>query len=348
MARLPNRKNEQAAVTYQQILAQLKKKEFAPVYFLHGSEPFFIDTISDYIEENALAESERSFNQTILYGKDTDHLTVIDNARRYPMMSEHQVVIVKEVQQMAGLNELVKYLEKPLNSTILVLCHKHKKFNMNTKFGKLLAKNGVVFNSKKLYDNQVPEWIHGQLKFQGHRIASDAAELMAEYLGTDLSLVMHELSKLTMHVEKGAEITTSHVEEFTGISREYNIFELQKALSSKNSTRTGRILQNFIANPKRNPLIMVTNSLGNFFTKVYQLHFLKNAPDSQVQTALNLRSSWALREYRQAMRNYSLSKTEAIIGMLKEYDLKSKGVDFITVGKEDGELLKELIFRILH
>jgi DNA polymerase III subunit delta len=340
--------NEYAAVTYQQILAQLKKKEFAPVYFLHGSEPFFIDTISNFIEENALSDSERSFNQIILYGKDTGHLTVIDNARRYPMMSKYQVVIVKEAQQMNDLKELDKYLEKPLDSTILVLCHKHKKFNTNTKFGKLLAKQGVVFESKKLYDNQVPDWIQGQLKFQGHRIANDAAELMAEYLGTDLSVVMHELTKLTLHVEKGTEITTAHVEEFTGISREYNIFELQKALSTRDSAKTGRIIQNFIANPKRNSLIMVTSSLGNYFTKVYQLHFLKNARDSEVQEALNLRSSWAVREYRQAMRNFPLPKTEAIIGILKEYDLKSKGVGFNTVGKKEGELLKEMIFRILH
>ncbi|TAK43277.1 MAG: DNA polymerase III subunit delta [Saprospiraceae bacterium] len=335
-------------MTLQQILAQLKKKEFAPIYFLHGSEPFFIDTISDYIEENALSESERSFNQIVLYGKDTGHLTVIDNARRYPMMSKYQVVIVKEAQQMEDLKELEQYLEKPLNSTILVLCHKHKKFNMNTKFGKLLAKQGVVFESNKLYDNQVPEWIKEQLKLQGHRIANDAADLMAEYLGTDLSVVMHELSKLTLHVEKGTEITTTHVEQFTGISREYNIFELQKALSTRDSAKTGRIIQNFLANPKRNPIIMVIGSLGIFFTKVYQLHFLINASDSEVQSALDMRSAWALREYRQAMRNYPLHKTESIIGMLKEYDLKAKGVEFNTVGKEEGELLKDMIYQILH
>lgn len=335
-------------MTHQQILAQLKKKEFAPIYFLHGSEPFFIDTISDYIEENALSESERSFNQIVLYGKDTGHLTVIDNARRYPMMSKYQVVIVKEAQQMDDLKELEQYLEKPLDSTILVLCHKHKKFNMNTKFGKLLAKQGVVFESNKLYDNQVPEWIIEQLKLQGHRIANDAANLMAEYLGTDLSVVMHELSKLTLHVEKGTEITTTHVEQFTGISREYNIFELQKALSTRDSAKTGRIIQNFIANPKRNPIIMVIGSLGNFFTKVYQLPFLKNASDSEVQSALDMRSAWALREYRQAMRNFPLHKTESIIGILKEYDLKAKGVEFNTVGKEEGELLKDMIYQILH
>ncbi|MFQ5445869.1 MAG: DNA polymerase III subunit delta [Saprospiraceae bacterium] len=335
-------------MTYQQILTQLKNKEYAPVYFLHGSEPFFIDTISDYIEKNVLSEAERSFNQVVLYGKDTDHLAVIDNARRYPMMSEYQVVIVKEAQQMIDLKELQKYIENPLNSSILVLCHKHKKFNMSTKFGKLLARQGVVFDSKKLYANQVPDWILSQLKFQGYQMDTDAAELMAEYLGTDLSVVMRELNKLTLHVEKGMKITTAHVEKYVGISREYNIFELQKALSTNNTAKTGRIIQNFIANPKRNPFIMVTHSLGNYFTKIYQFHFLKNAPDSEVQKALNLRSSYALREYRQALRSFPLPKTEAIIGMLKEYDLKSKGVGFNSTGKPEGELLKEMIFRILH
>ncbi|MBI5915469.1 MAG: DNA polymerase III subunit delta [Bacteroidetes bacterium] len=335
-------------MTYQQILGDLKKKQFQPVYFLHGSEPYFIDAISDFIEENALPEAEKAFNQVVLYGRDVDHLAVIDNARRYPMMSPHQVVIVKEAQEMKDLKDLEKYVTNPLTSTILVLCHKHKSFNTTTKFGKLLQEKGVVFDSKKLYDNQVPDWIHDYLQHLRLKITPGAADLLAEYLGTDLSLIAHELDKLSLHLQPGTEITAQHVEEYVGISREYNIFELQKALSNMDLARISRILQNFIANPKRNPTIMVIGSLASFFTKVYLLHFLKNASDTDVQQKLGLRSTYALKEYRSAIRHFPLAKTEEIISTLKTCDLMAKGVDYNSTGKEEGELLKEMMFRILH
>lgn len=335
-------------MTYQQILGDLKKKKFQPIYFLHGSEPFFIDAISDFIEENALTESERSFNQVVLYGRDVDHLAVIDNARRYPMMAQNSVVIVKEAQDMKDLKDLEKYVSNPLPSTILVLCHKHKAFNTNTKFGKLLQEKGIVFDSKKLYDNQVPDWIHDYLTYQKLKITPGAADLLAEYLGTDLSLISHELDKLALHLQAGTEITAAQVEAFVGISREYNIFELQKALSNKDLGKIARITQNFVENPKKNPFIMVVSSLASFFTKVYMLHFLKNAPDSEVQNKLGLRSPYALKEYRSALKHFPLAKTEQIISDLKTYDLMSKGVDFITTGKEDGELLKELVFKVVN
>ncbi|MBI1223778.1 MAG: DNA polymerase III subunit delta [Bacteroidetes bacterium] len=335
-------------MTYQQILGDLKKKKFQPIYFLHGSEPFFIDAISDFIEENALTESERSFNQVVLYGRDVDHLAVIDNARRYPMMAQNSVVIVKEAQDMKDLKDLEKYVANPLSSTILVLCHKHKSFNTSTKFGKLLQEKGIVFDSKKLYDNQIPDWIHDYLGHLKLKITPGAADLLAEYLGTDLSLISHELDKLALHLQAGTEITASHVEAHVGISREYNIFELQKALSNKDLAKIARITQNFVENPKRNPFIMVVSSLASFFTKVYMLHFLKNAPDSDVQKKLGLRSPYALKEYRSALKHFSLPKTEQIISDLRTYDLMSKGVDFITTGKEDGELLKELVFKVVN
>ncbi|MCB0522148.1 MAG: DNA polymerase III subunit delta [Lewinellaceae bacterium] len=335
-------------MTFQQILSELKNKQFRPLYFLHGSEPYFIDAISDYIEANALGESEKAFNQIVLYGRDVDHLAIIDNARRYPMMSPYQVVMVKEAQDMKDLKDLEKYVQNPMPTTILVICHKHKPFNVNTKFGKLLQEKGIVFDSKKLYDNQVPDWIHDYLKHLSLRITPGAADLLGEYLGTDLSLVAHELDKLALHLQKGTEITADHVETYVGISREYNIFELQKAISHREMAKVGRILQNFVANPKRNPLIMVVSSLASFFSKVYMLHFLKNAPDSEAQKQLNLRSSYALRDYRTAVRNFPLGKTEGIISILKDYDLKSKGVDYNTVGKEEGDLLKELIWKIVH
>lgn len=335
-------------MTFAQILADLKKKQFHPIYFLHGSEPYFIDVISDFIEEKALSESEKAFNQVVLYGRDIDHLAVIDQARRYPMMSQYQVVIVKEAQEMKELKELEKYVQNPMQSTMLVICHKHKSFNTNTKFGKLLQEKGVVFDSKKLYDNQVPDWITDHLKSNRLKITPGAADLLAEYLGTDLSLISHELDKLALHVPAGTEVTAQHVETYVGISREYNIFELQKALSQRNMARVSRIVQNFIANPKNNPFIMVVASLAGFFTKLYMLHFIKNEPDNVVQNKLGLRSSYALRDYRAAIRFFPLAKTEQIIGDLKQFDLMAKGVDYNGTGKEEGELLKELIYKILH
>lgn len=284
----------------------------------------------------------------VLYGRDIDHLAVIDNCRRYPMMSQFQVVVVKEAQEMKDLKSLEKYVANPTPTTILVLCHKHKTFNKTSKFAKLLKAKSVFFDSKKLYDNQIPEWISDYLRSQKLKISSNTSALLAEYLGTDLSLIVHELDKLKLHLQSGTEVTAAHVEEYVGISREYNIFELQKAISQRNLGKVSRIVKNFIANPKRNPFIMVTASLSSFFTKVYLFHFVKNKSDGEVQKALNLRSSYALRDYRAAARTFSLPKTEQIIGVLKEYDLKAKGVDFNTVGKEDGELLKELIWKILH
>lgn len=336
------------ALTFSEILSDLKKKQFKPLYFLHGTEPFFIDAISDYIEKNALSEAEKAFNQVVLYGGEVDHIAVIDYARRYPMMAPFLVVILKEAQEMKDLKELAKYAQQPLQSTILVISHKHKSFNINTKFGKLLQEKGLVFESKRLYDNQLVSWITEHVKTLHLKISPSAAELLAEYLGTDLSVVARELGKLSLHLQAETEITPRHVETYVGISREYNVFELQKALSLRDRSKASRIMQNFIANPKSNPFIMTVASLAGFFTKVYMLHFIKNESDQVVQKKLGLRSTYALRDYRAALRNYPLAKTEQIIGELKKYDLMAKGVDFNTVGKGDGELLKELIWKILN
>lgn len=284
----------------------------------------------------------------ILYGRDVDHKTVVDNARRYPMMAQFQVVIVKEAQEMKDLKELAKYVESPTPTTVLVICHKHKAFNKNSKFAKLLKEKAVFFEGKKLYDNQVPEWIQEQLKVLKLKISPQTASLVAEYLGTDLSLVSHELEKLRLHLQPGTEVTNAHVEEYIGISREYNIFELQKALANRNAKKVSRIVQNFISNPKKNPFIMVVSSLSSFFTKVYLYHFVKNQSDQIAQKALNLRSSWALKDYRAAVRQFDLAKTKAVLSDLLEYDLKAKGVNYNSVGKEDGELLKELIWKIMR
>lgn len=284
----------------------------------------------------------------ILYGKDADFQAVVDNARRYPMMAPRQVVILKEAQDMKSLGELVNYVERPTPSTILVICHKYKKVNMATKIGKALKANAVVFEAKSLYDNQVPDWIANYLKKRKLSINSDAAALLAEYLGTELSKVANELDKLQLNIPAGTLITNKHIEDNIGISKDYNVFELQKALSQRDVLKSNRIINYFASNPRKNPLPGIISSLYNYFSKVYMLHFIKQLPEADMLRTLEIGSAFFLKEYRAAARSFPLAKTEAILQLLKSYDLKSKGVDYNSTGKPDGELLKELVWHILH
>jgi DNA polymerase-3 subunit delta len=336
------------SLTADQIIISLKKKDYQPVYFLHGTESYFIDQVVQYAENHILSESERSFNQTILYGKDTDHKTVVDNARRFPMMASHQVVILKEAQEMKTLKDLQTYIEKPSASTILVIAHKHKRFNMGSKLGKALKAKAVILETKELYDNQLPAWIESYLKKRKYQISPEAAVLIAEYVGTDLSKVVNELDKLILNLPADSMITEKEIEANIGISKDYNIFELQRALGQRDTLKANRIVNYFSANPRRNPLPVVLGSLYGYFSKIYQLHFLKGASEQDQLQALKLRSAFFLRDYRAAIRNYSFQRTEMVIGLLKEYDLKSKGVHYNGTGKPEGELLKELVWRILH
>ena len=333
-------------MTFKDIEGQIKKKTFKPVYMLHGEEPYFIDQLANLFEKDILSEGEKAFNLTLLYGKDADYMAVMDSARRYPMMSPYQVVIVKEAQDMKSLSELQGYLEKPTETTILVLCHKYKKLDMRTKFAKTLQQNAVVFESAKLYDNHIPDWIETYLKSHRLLINHDAMTLIAEYLGTDLSKVANELDKLAINLAQGATVTVQHVEQYIGISKEYNIFELQKALGQRDVLRSNKIVQNFVNNPKKNPLVVVVGTLFGYFSKLYALHFIKNNSDKEILSALQLRNEWALKEYKASLRHYSLPQCEAIISVLCEYDLRSKGVQ--NVSTSEGELLKEMIYKILH
>lgn len=336
------------SLTADQIITSLKKKEYQPVYFLHGTESYFIDQVVQFAETQILSEAERSFNQTILYGKDTDHKTVVDNARRFPMMSSHQVVILKEAQEMKTLKDLEGYIEKPMPSTILVIAHKYKRFNMNSKLGKLLKSKAVLLETKALYDNQLPDWIQSYLKKKKLNIGQEAAILIAEYLGTDLSKVVNELDKLVLNLPAGSEVSSREIEANIGISKDYNVFELQRALGQRDILKANRIVNYFSANPRRNPLTVVIGSLYGFFSKLYQLHFVKSATEADQLKALKLNSAFFLRDYRSAMKNFSFQRTEKVIALLREYDLKSKGVDYNGTGKPEGELLRELVWRILH
>jgi len=333
-------------MTHQEILKSLRAKDYKPVYLLHGPESHFIDTISKYVETKILSEGERSFNQMIFYGKDADAKTIIDTASRYPMMASHQVVILKEAQDMKGLQDLQLYIEKAVTTTILVICHKHRKLDARTRLAKALKKHAVVFESKKLYDNQVPDWITTYLKSKKMTIAPNASQLIAEYLGTNLSKIVNELDKLVINLPAGTAVNEKHIQDNIGISKDYNVFELQRALGSRDVVKANRIINYFVANPRKNPLVVVVGTLYNYFSKVFMMHFLRQAADHEASKALKLRSDYFLKEYKMAARNFGLPKTKQVIHLLKEYDLRSKGVD--NDSTSEGELMKELVWKILH
>ena len=333
---------------FQDILRSLHLKQYQPVYFLHGTEPYFIDRIAAYIEQEILDEGEKAFNLTVAYGKETDHLQVLDAARRYPVMSAHQVVLIKEAQEMKSLPELLAYIEKPVPSTILCICYMHKKFSFNSNFGKALKKNAVVFEAKRLYDNQIPDWIVQYGKERKLTIRPAEAALIAEYLGAELSKVANEIDKLALNVPEGAPVSHEQIEKYIGISREYNVFELQKALAARDWPKTFRMVQFFSSNAKKNPFVVIVGTLYGFFSKVYMLHFLSGASDNELMQKMEVGNAFFLKDYRLAARNFNRRQTEEVIGLLKEYDLKAKGVGVNTTNVAEGELLKELAWRIIN
>jgi DNA polymerase-3 subunit delta len=335
------------------ILKDLKNRKYKPLYLLHGDEPYFIDQVSDFVEDELLSEAERGFNQTVLYGKDTDVMTVLNAAKRYPMMAEYQVVLVKEAQDMKWgrddddkktINPLLSYLENPLTSTILVFCYKYGKFDKRKKTYKAIEKHGVVFESATLYDNKIPSWIESLVAAKGYKIDQQATAMMAEYLGNDLSKIANELEKLMLNVSAGQTITMQHVQDNIGISKEYNVFELQSALSRKDPFKVNQIINYFEANPKANPIVLVLGNLNNFFSKVLLYHYAKDKSPQSLARELGV-NPYFIKDYELAARGYNYSKSMQVISLLREYDLKSKGVGS---NAGPGELMKELMFKILH
>ncbi|AFD07439.1 DNA polymerase III subunit delta [Solitalea canadensis] len=341
-------------MTASEIIKELKAKKYRPIYFLHGEEEYYIDLIGNYIENNVLSEAEKGFNQTVLYGKDTDIITILNNAKRYPMMSEHQVVIVKEAQNIKfgkdkgdkDQDPFAAYIENPLRSTVLVFCYKHGKIDGRLKMFKNIEKNGILFESKKLYDNQVPGWITEHVQEQGVRISPQATALLAEYLGNDLLKISNELEKLMINISKGTEIGTKEIEENIGISKEYNVFEFQNALGKRDVLKANRIVNYFAANKKENPAVVVFATLAGYFSKIFVYHCLKDKSKPAVASALGV-NPFFVGDYEIAARNYPQGKTMQIISLLRQYDLKSKGVGS-TGNTEEGELMKELVWKILH
>ena len=333
-------------MTFEQIMTELKKENYRPVYFLMGEEPYFMDAVVDYIAENALAEDEKAFNQVIMYGKDSSVNTVLDAARRFPMMAKRQVVIVKEAQNLKDIDNLQYYIEKPLQSTVLVIIYKYKSLDKRLKLYKTLdkSKDAAVLESNKLYDNKVPAWINGYLTERGYTVVPAAAELLTEYLGAELSKIVNELNKLmiTLPVNE-KKITLEHIEANIGISKDYNVFELQKAVGERNVLKANRIIDYFSRNPNSTPMVMVVSSLYSYFVKILTYHYLSDK--SQAAAALKV-NPFFVREYEAAARKYPAQKIIQIISILREYDLKSKGVG--NTSASHGELTREMVFKIIH
>lgn len=328
-----------------QILTDLKNKKYFPVYFLHGEEPYYIDLIADYVANNILNETEKSFNQSLLYGKEIDVPSLISIARRYPMMSKFQVIVVKEAQHIKKIEDLLGYINQPSASTILVVCYKYKTIDNRTKFAKALSKKCVVLESKRLYDNKIPAWITEYVLSKGYRINNKAILIVHEYLGNDLSKITNELDKLIINIPKGSEITETIVYKHIGLNKDYNSFELNTSLGKKDYLKAYSIVKYFASNPNANPLVKTLGTLFYFFSKLYVYHTLNDKSNDSIQAALKI-SPFNIQEYKVASKNYTAKKTEEILSYLHEYDIKSKGID--NVSNSEGELLKELVYKILN
>jgi len=333
-------------MTYEEILKNLKKKNYSPIYFLMGEEPYFIDLITNYIEKNVLTEEEKTFNQVVLYGKDTDVPGIINAARRFPMMSDRQVVIIKEAQSLAKIEDLIHYVEHPLVSTLLVINYKYNKLDKRIKLFKALEQKGVILDSRRLYDDKVPAWISSYLLARSKKIEPKAAMILTEFLGNDLGKIVNELEKLILILGEGQDtITAGLIEKNIGISKDYNNFELNNALAQRNVLKANRIVKYFENNPKAHPLTLTIYTIYMLFSKVLTYHFLKDRSRKNIASVLKI-GPYFITEYERAAQNYNPSKTVQIISLLREFDLKSKG--FGNVSASHGDLLKELVYKIMH
>ncbi|TBV26030.1 DNA polymerase III subunit delta [Meridianimaribacter sp. CL38] len=329
-----------------ELVSDIRKGHIKPVYFLMGEEPYYIDKLSEFIEDNILSEEEKGFNQMVLYGRDVSVEDIIGNAKRFPMMAEHQVVIVKEAQDLSRtIDKLEAYVANPQPTTILVVNYKYKKIDKRKSLYKAIKKNGVVFESKKLYDNQVPDWIRRVLSGQSYSITPKAALMLTEFLGTDLSKINNELEKLKIVLPEGTEITPEHIEQNIGISKDYNNFELHKAIGDRDTKKAFKIIKYFGENPKDNPMVVTVSLLHSYFSKLLQLHGLNDKSSRNVASALKINPYFA-NEYIVAARNYPMKKVSAVIASLREFDVKSKGVGANAIPQSD--LLKELMVRIMN
>ena len=324
------------------IVNDIRQGRLAPVYFLTGEEPYYIDKVAQLIEDEVLDEADKGFNQVVLYGRDVSMEEVLGQAKRFPMMAERQVVIVKEAQDLGrSMDKLLPYLEQPQPTTVLVFCYKYKKLDGRSKLTKQLKSKAVFLESKKLYDNQVPEWIRRVLAGKGYTISPKSAQMLTDFLGNDLNTINNELEKLQLVIQPGAQITPELVEENIGISKDYNSFELQRAIGSGNRAKAYGIARHFAQNPKNHPLLLTTTMLYAYFARILKYHSLTDK--KRAAEVLGV-SPYFVKEYQEAARHYPMKKVSRIVGHIRSIDMKNKGVGANRV--PEGDLLKELLVEI--
>ena len=335
----------------QKVMIDLRAKRFVPVYLLQGEETYYIDLIANYIEANALSESEKGFNQVILYGKESPVYLILNNARRFPMMAERQVVIVREAQDIPDLSKeggqklLLDYFQRPVPSTILVLCHKYKSLDKRKELGKKAEQLTTSLTFKKPYENQLPEFVEEYAKSKGSAIDGGAVRILCESVGTDLSRLAMEIDKMMTAKASGYRITEEDVMSQVGMSREFNVFELQKALIQQDPFRVCQIADYFAGNTRKNPLIMVIAFLFSFYSKLLILASASSKGSPDAANSLKI-SPYAMRDYSAALQKYTLAKLVENVSLLKEADLKLKGVNSGSTG--EGQILKELVIRLMR
>ncbi len=329
----------------EKIIADWKKKQFKPIYWLEGEEPFFIDQVVNYAEHHILTEAEAGFNLTIFYGKDADWASVVNACMRYPMFAERQVVLLKEAQQMRDLEKLENYIENPLPSTIFVVSHKEKKVDGRGKLAKLLKQKGEVLSTKKMYENQVPEWADKMVQQHGLTITQKALFLLVDHIGNDLSRIQNEIEKLAVNLGARKSISEDDIENFIGVSKEFNVFELQAAIAQKNLSKAIRIIQYFEANPKAGPIQMILPALYNFFSKVYMVYSVGSQDEKTIASALGVNPYFA-KDYLGAARKYDFQGVEKILLLLHQYNLRGLGVN--DGNTSDAGLMKEMAVKMMY
>lgn len=333
------------------VLKELQNNQYAPIYFLQGEEPYYIDLISDYIEKNALDEAEKGFNQLIMYGKEVSMSTILTNARRYPMMAQRQVVIVKEAQEIQdlgkedGIKLLDSYLKNPLPSTILVFAHKYKSIDKRKAIAKTLEQFAVLVTTKKIYDNQLPDWISNYVKSKGYEIDQKAVFMLADSIGVNLERVASEINKVLINFPNPTKLTPEIIHKYVGISKEYNVFELQKALGVRNVLKANQIIHYFESNPKNNPIIPIIAVLYLFYSKILVIHHSRGHSEKELASKIQI-NPYVMKEYLNAAQNYPLPKVIENIHHIGLADQYSKGIG--TAGMSESQILKELIFKLLH
>lgn len=326
------------------IITEWKKLQFQPLYWLEGEEEYFIDRVVDFAEHHILNKNEAEFNLSIFYGKDAAWPDVLNACRRYPMFAERQVILLKEAQQMKDIEKLEPYFDKPLKSTIFIVAYKDKKLDGRTKFARLVKEKGVLFTSKKLYDNQVGEWTQNLVKAKGFSISHKALALIVDHIGNDLSRINNEIEKLSINLGDSKTISEDDVEKYIGVSKDFNVFELQAALANKDMAKAVRIISYFEANPKAAPIQLILPALYSFFSKVYMIFGINSQDEKVVAAAIGVRDFQA-REYLKTAKIYSYSGVETSLLLLHQYNLKSVGIN--NPGTETASLLKEMVVKMM-